>query len=60
MAGIVIAVIVTLIVGVPAGAFIGTTYRKRIVEAKIGNAEDKAREIIDEALKIAENKKREG
>ena len=60
MAGIVIAVIVTLIVGVPAGAFFGTTYRKKIVEAKIGNAEDKAREIIDEALKIAENKKREG
>ncbi len=60
MAGIVIAVIVTLIVGVPAGAFLGTTYRKRIVETKIGNAEDKAREIIDEALKIAENKKREG
>ena len=60
MAGIVIAVIVTLIVGVPAGAFFGTTYRKKIVETKIGNAEDKAREIIDEALKIAENKKREG
>lgn len=34
-------------------------YRKKVVEAKIGNAEDKAREIIDDALKAAETKKRE-
>ena len=34
-------------------------YRKKVVESKIGNAEDKAREIIDEALKTAETKKRE-
>ena len=32
---------------------------KKDIEAKIGNAEDKAREIIDEALKTAETKKRE-
>lgn len=60
MAGIIIAVFVTLIVGIPVGAIIGTTYRKKIVETKVGNAEDKAREIIDEALKTAETKKREG
>ncbi|MCR4672381.1 MAG: ribonuclease Y [Lachnospiraceae bacterium] len=35
-------------------------HRKRTVEAKIGAAEDKARQIIDEALKTAEAKKREG
>jgi ribonuclease Y len=35
------------------------SYRKKVVEAKIGNAEDRAREIIDEALKTAETKKRE-
>lgn len=35
------------------------THRKKIVEAKIGSAEEKAREIIDEALKTAETKKRE-
>ena len=32
----------------------------RSIEQKIGNADDKAREIIDEALKTAEAKKREG
>ena len=35
-----------------------SNYKKNI-ETKIGNAEDKAREIIDEALKTAETKKRE-
>ncbi|MDO5519066.1 MAG: ribonuclease Y [bacterium] len=34
-------------------------HRKKIVEAKIGSAEEKSREIIDEALKTAETKKRE-
>ena len=35
------------------------SYRIKIVEQKLGSAEEKAREIIDEALKTAENKKRE-
>lgn len=36
------------------------SYRKRVVESKLGAAEDKAREIIDDALKAAETSKREG
>ena len=39
--------------------FLATAYHKKVSEAKIGNAEDKAREIIDDALKTAETKKRE-
>ncbi len=35
------------------------SYHKKVGQAKIGNAEEKAREIIDEALKTAETKKRE-
>lgn len=34
-------------------------YRKKVVEEKLGNAEDRANEIIDEALKTAETRKRE-
>jgi len=34
-------------------------YRIRIEQSKIGSAEEKAREIIDDALKTAETKKRE-
>ena len=35
------------------------TVRKNTVEKKVGNAEEKAREIIDDALKVAERSKRE-
>ena len=35
------------------------SYRIKVCEAKVGSAEEKAREIIDEALKTAETKKRE-
>ncbi len=56
---IVIAVAITLIIAVPVTFFLAITYRKRVVEDKLGNAENKAREIIDEAVKTAEAKKRE-
>ncbi len=39
---------------------VAISYRKKVVETKIGTAEEKAREIIDEAMKTAETKKREG
>ncbi len=55
-----IAVLVTLIIAIPLTAVLATTYRKKVVESKIGDADQKAREIIDEALKTAETKKREG
>ena len=36
-----------------------TAYRKTVAEKTIGSAEEKARDIIDDALKVAETKKRE-
>ncbi len=57
--GAAIAVVVTLIIAVPLTAKLSVSKYKREEEAKIGNAEDKARTIIDEALKAAEEKKRE-
>ncbi|MBO5292576.1 MAG: ribonuclease Y [Lachnospiraceae bacterium] len=56
----VIVAIVTLAVSIPVTAVVVSNQRKKAFESKIGNAEDKAREIIDEALKTAEAKKREG
>ncbi|WP_440321705.1 ribonuclease Y [Laedolimicola sp.] len=40
-------------------ALVTLTVRKNTVEKKVGNAEEKAREIIDDALKVAERSKRE-
>ncbi len=61
MQGITIAItaVVTLLIAIPVTYFITVAYRKKVSEAKIGSAEDKAREIIDEAVKAAETKKRE-
>ena len=60
MVPIVITAIVTLLIAVPVTALIASAQCKKGIEQKIGNADDKAREIIDEALKTAEARKREG
>ena len=56
---VIIAVIITLVVAVPTSLFIANKNYQKASALKIGNAEDKAREIIDEDVKTAETKKRE-
>ena len=55
----VIAVVVAIAVTAIVVYFVTSAYHKKVTEAKIGNAEEKAREIIDEAVKTAETKKHE-
>jgi ribonuclease Y len=55
---IVIAIIICVITAFVAWK-LAISYRIKVYEAKIGSAEEKAREIIDEALRTAETKKRE-
>lgn len=59
MVGIIIAIIATLVIAIPVSVYIANTRSKKAMEITIGNAEDKAREIIDEAIKAADAKKRE-
>ena len=59
IADILIVAVITLIVAVPITCIAAISYRKKIVENKLGDADEKAREIIDEAIKTAETKKRE-
>ena len=54
---IIIAVVVTLIVVMPVTYFVTVSKLKNDANSKIGNADVKAREIIDDALKTAETKK---
>lgn len=56
---VVISVFVTLCIAFPAAWFFAISHHKKTYEAKIGSAEEKSREIIDEALKTAETTKRE-
>lgn len=59
MIGIIISVVITLVVVAPVTWIISSKATTNSFEAKIGSAEEKSREIIDEALKTAETKKRE-
>ena len=59
MPQVIIAVVITLIITAVAVWFISTEYHKKVANTKIGNAEEQARGIIDEAVKNAEDKKRE-
>ncbi|WP_334298798.1 ribonuclease Y [Mobilitalea sibirica] len=59
MLKIVIAIVITLVIVATLTWKFAIAYRMKVYEAKIGSAEEKAREIIDEALKTAETKKRE-
>lgn len=54
-----VIVLILLVVAFMVGRKGGMDYQNRLNETTIGNAETKAREIIDEALKTAESKKRE-
>lgn len=57
---LVIAVLVAVLIAACVSCLITYSVYKKKISDKIGNAEDKAREILDEALKTAEAKKREG
>ncbi|MCR4937471.1 MAG: ribonuclease Y [Lachnospiraceae bacterium] len=54
-----IAVVVTLVVAIPVTAKISVDKYKKNVESRLGDADTKARQIIDDAIKTAEEKKRE-
>ena len=59
MLGYVITALIAIVVSAAITYFVTASVLKKSASSKIGNAENKAREIIDEALKTAETKKRE-
>ena len=62
MISTVIAVIIAVAVGIVCtiiGIVAGITYRKKIAEATIGSAEEKAKNIVNEAIKLGETKQKE-
>ena len=56
---VIVSVIITLCIVAPTSWFFLFVHHKKNFESKIGSAEEKSREIIDEALKTAETTKRE-
>ncbi len=59
MLPIVITGIACFVVALLIGFISGIAYRKRVAEAEIGSAEEKAKAIIADGEKMAENKKKE-
>ena len=56
---IIIAVVITAVVAILLTYVASNAHFKKVSDEKIGSAEDRARAIIDEAVKAAETKKRE-
>ena len=59
MVHIIIAVVITAVVAIFFTYLASNAHFKKVSDEKIGSAEDRARAIIDEAVKAAETKKRE-
>ena len=60
------AILVTVVVAVVAAAvcgaacfFLGVAYRRKTAEAKLGSAEEEAKRIVNDAIKTAEQKRKE-
>ena len=58
MMKIIIAVVVSVIVAGVASWLLAVQYCKNVAKSKIGNAEEKARQIIDDALKSVESERK--
>ncbi|WP_461812844.1 ribonuclease Y [Faecalimonas sp.] len=56
---IIVAVVITLVITAIVTRFVTVSNLKKNADSKIGNAESRAREIIDDALKTAETTKKE-
>ena len=56
---VIISVAITLVVSVPVSSYIAVKRHEAEEKATVGSAQDKARQIVDEALRTAETKKRE-
>ena len=59
MLQIILAVVITLVVCSPIAWLLSAKHQEKLGKEKVDSAEHKAREIVDEALKTAESKKRE-
>jgi len=55
----IMSALLAAIIVAPITWLLAVAHRKKSYESKIGSAEEKSREIIDEALKVAETKKKE-
>ena len=59
MLPIVITAVITIVIALPLGFFVGSAYRKKLDTNEIGSAEAQARKILEDGIKASETKKKE-
>ncbi len=55
---IIVSAVIAIIVGIVC-FYGGMTYRRKVAEARIGSAEDEAKRVVNDAIKTAEQKRKE-
>ncbi len=55
----ILTAVITIVVALPLGFFVGSAYRKKLDTNEIGSAEAQARKILEDGIKAAETKKKE-
>ena len=56
---VIIGIMAILAAGCVVGFFLGESHRKKVAEAKIGSAEEEARRLVNDAVKTAQQKRKE-
>ena len=57
--GMIVCGLVSFIIGAVIAFFAGVQYRKKVAEAELGSAEEEAKRLVSDAIKIAETRKKE-
>ena len=55
----IVCILISFVLGAVIAFFLGIAYRKKVAEAELGSAEEEAKRVIGDALRIAEAKKKE-
>lgn len=57
--GMIVCGLVSFIIGAVIAFFAGVQYRMKVAEAELGSAEEEAKRLVSDAIKISETKKKE-
>ncbi len=59
MLSLIVCGLVSFIIGAVIAFFVGVQYRMKVAEAELGSAEEEAKRLVSDAIKVSETKKKE-
>ena len=57
--GMIVCGLISFIIGAVIAFFVGVRYRMKVAEAELGSAEEEAKRLVSDAIKLSETKKKE-